>query len=344
MSKIISHKIGNSITVIHFGFPIELIHTLIPQEKIILITDHHLLELYQEKINKFQHIIIPAGEENKIQQSINYIVSRLLEMNADKDSCIVGLGGGVVTDMAGYVASIYKRGVRLILAPTSVLGMVDACLGGKNGINTGDYKNMIGTIYQPEAILYDLRFLKTLPQVEWVSGFAEIIKHACIADLNMLEHLETKTLEDFQQNEDLMETLIRRNVDIKMEIVKRDELEKHDRKLLNFGHTLGHAIEREQEIPHGHAVAIGMLFASFVSNQLQFITTDDLDRIACIIRRYHLPTQYHGQSERIFDAVLQDKKRAGDGIQFVLLESLGRGFTKSISMTAFKDFLKSFHS
>lgn len=199
MSTITTYKIGTSNTAIHFGFPIALIPTLVPREKIILITDEHILALHTEKINLFQHIVIPAGEEQKTQQTIDFIINRLLEMNADKEACIVGLGGGVVTDIAGYVASIYKRGVRLILLPTSVLGMVDACLGGKNGINVGQYKNMVGTICQPEAIIYDFSFLKTLPQVEWVSGFAEIIKHACIADLQLLEQLEHANIKDFQQ-------------------------------------------------------------------------------------------------------------------------------------------------
>jgi 3-dehydroquinate synthase len=274
--------------------------------------------------------------------TIDDIISRLLDMGADKDTWIVGLGGGVITDMAGYVASIYKRGVKLVLIPTSILCMVDACLGGKNGVNTRDFKNMVGTIYQPERILYDYQLLNTLPKEEWVSGFAEIIKHASIADLHLFEWLEQHSLEHFQTHSNLLHDLIQRNVRIKLEIVKKDEREKNDRKLLNFGHTLGHAIEKKYQIPHGHAVSLGMVFASYVSEHFGLVNADEVKRLRHLLQAYHLPVQYNWSPEALMPLILQDKKKEGEFLQYVLLNGLGHAFTKAIDFVSFEALLKDY--
>ena len=176
------------------------------------------------------------------------IIDELLNRSADKDTVIIGLGGGVITDIAGYVASIYKRGVPLIQVPTSILGMVDAAVGGKNGVNTAHYKNMVGTIYQPEAVIFDQELISTLPKEEWINGFAEVIKHACIKDESLFRTLQKHTIDDYFNNPVLTASLIKENVLIKTGVVLGDELETGDRMLLNFGHTLGHAIEKENDL------------------------------------------------------------------------------------------------
>jgi len=220
--------------------------------------------------------------------------------------------------------------------------MVDACLGGKNGVNAGDFKNMVGTIYQPQMILYDYQLLRTLPKEEWVSGFAEIIKHASIADLHLFEWLEQHCLEDFQNDLDCLRDLIQRNVQIKLEIVKKDEKEKNDRKLLNFGHTLGHAIEKKYQMPHGHAVSLGMVFAAHMSEHWGLVNADEVKRLKLLLQAYHLPVQYDWSPEELMPLILQDKKKEGKLLQYVLLNGLGFAFTKAVDLMSFEALLKDY--
>ena len=206
-----------------FDASFDHILSICSKENAIIITDEEVSRLHQPKLEGFKVITIPGGEKTKNQQTVDMIISRLLEMEVDKQTFIIGVGGGVVTDIAGYVASIYKRGVRLGLVPTTILAMVDAAIGGKNGVDAGVYKNMIGTIYQPEFILYDYSFLDTLPVKEWGNGFAEIIKHACIRDAMLFSMLERYTLHDIQSDKSLVAELVERNVLIKLNIVLADE-------------------------------------------------------------------------------------------------------------------------
>ena len=173
----------------------------------------------------------------------------------------------MVTDITGYAASVYMRGVKFGFVPTSVLAMVDASIGGKNGVDV-IYKNLVGLIKQPEFLLFDYSFLQTLPTEQWINGFAEIIKHACIKDAEMFAFLEENTVGDFMGDSVKLALLIEKNVTIKSEIVVQDEFEKGDRKLLNFGHTLGHAIENTSQLLHGHAVSIGMAAACTISEEI----------------------------------------------------------------------------
>ncbi|MFZ1305194.1 MAG: 3-dehydroquinate synthase family protein, partial [Ferruginibacter sp.] len=215
----------------------------------VIITDENLYNLHAEKLAGYRVIKIAAGEEYKNQFTVDSIIEELLLMGANKNTFLIGLGGGVVTDITGYVAAVYMRGIKFGFVPTSILAMVDAAIGGKNGIDVGVYKNMIGTIRQPEFIFYDYSFLKTLPVKEWVNGFAEVIKHACIKDALLFKVLEKYTLHQYQADSTLIADLIEKNVAIKTGVVMADEFETGDRKLLNFGHTIGHAIENLHGIP-----------------------------------------------------------------------------------------------
>lgn len=310
------------------------------KDKIIIITDDTVFELHEEKFSGYRCIRLPAGEENKTQETIDELIEELLAMEADKQTLIIGAGGGVVTDMAGYAASIFKRGTRLALVPTTILGMVDAAIGGKNGVDVGVYKNMVGTVYQPEFILYDYSFLDTLPVKEWINGFAEIIKHACIKAPLLFSMLEKYTMHQVQADRTLMADLIEQNVEIKMDIVTTDEYEKADRKLLNFGHTIGHAIENLHHIPHGHAVSIGMVAACNLSEKMNGLHFKDAQRVVKLLAHYHLPVDVETDHAKVFNVLKMDKKRENTAMHFVLLNKIGDAEAKKIPMDYLQENLK----
>ncbi len=310
------------------------------KEHVVIITDNNVYRLFKEKMEGFRLIIFTAGEENKNQITVDRIIQELLEMEVDKQTLIIGIGGGVVTDIAGYAASIYKRGVRLALVPTTILAMVDAGIGGKNGVDVGVYKNMVGTIYQPEFILYDYSFLDLLPVKEWINGFAEIIKHACIRDAVLFSTLERYTLHAIQTDSTLISGLIEQNVKIKMEIVAADEFENADRKLLNFGHTIGHAIENLHHLPHGHAVSIGLVSSCILSEKINGLPYGDAERVIKLLSKYHLPVDIDTDYERVFHVLKMDKKREGENMQFVLLNKIGEAEAKPVSMKFLQSNLK----
>ncbi len=310
------------------------------KEEAVIITDENVFSQHKEKMNGFRIIKIKPGEENKNQATVDGIIKQLLEMEADKQTLILGIGGGVVTDMAGYAASIYKRGTRLGLVPTTVLGMVDAAIGGKNGVDVGMYKNMVGTVYQPEFILYDYSFLQTLPVKEWINGFAEIIKHACIKDALLFNMLEKYTLHDIQRDSTLVASLIERNVAIKMDVVTTDEYEKADRKLLNFGHTIGHAVENLHHLPHGQAVSIGIVAACNLSEKINNLHFLEAQRVVKLLSRYHLPVDIETDYQRVFDVLKMDKKREGEHMQFVLLNAIGNAEAKPVKMQYLRENLQ----
>jgi 3-dehydroquinate synthase len=242
----------------------------------------------------------------------------------------VGVGGGVITDITGYAASVYMRGIRFGFIPTTLLAMVDASIGGKNGVDVGIYKNLVGTIRQPSFILHDLVFLNSLPQSEWINGFAEIIKHACIRDAAMFRELETNSLKRYQGRKVLVCKLIQRNALLKTKVVQQDEFEKGDRKLLNFGHTLGHALENQYELSHGQAISIGMTYACNISKQIMGFK--EPGRVVSVLEKYGLPTYVKFDKQKVFHALKMDKKRERKEMSYVLLEKIGKGVIKTISL------------
>ncbi|HUQ96847.1 MAG TPA: 3-dehydroquinate synthase family protein, partial [Chitinophagaceae bacterium] len=237
----------------------------------------------------------------------------------------------------GYVASVYLRGISFGFVPTTILAMVDAAIGGKNGVDVGLYKNMVGTINQPKFLLYDMGFLKSLPLKEWHNGFSEIIKHAAIKRADLFEQLATKSIEWYQQNEKDLQNLVRENVLLKAGVVQRDERESGERRLLNFGHTLAHALEKKYDLMHGEAVAIGMVFAAKLSAALcGFEKADQLNKL---IQQYGLPTEMSYDSEMVFDMLQKDKKKESTFIHFILLQELGKASIQKISLTDLKQYL-----
>ncbi|RYY46336.1 MAG: 3-dehydroquinate synthase [Chitinophagaceae bacterium] len=325
-----------------FDASFSIMETVFPKDRVVIITDENIFEQHFKKFEGYRTIVLAPGEAYKQQGTVDGIINRLLEWQADKQTVIVGVGGGVITDMVGYSASIYKRGVKLIQVPTSILAMVDAAVGGKNGVDVGEYKNQVGTIYQPEIVLFDYDFLSTLPEEEWVNGFAEIIKHACIKDAAQFALLQENTLADFQQDRTLLASLLEKNVSIKLNVVLNDEFETGDRKLLNFGHTIGHAIESTYNLSHGHAISIGMVMAAKISQQLAGLSGDECEAITNLLSQYKLPVRFNLHPEKIWGILMNDKKREGASMSFILLDKIGNGIVRPIPLTELKSMISSF--
>jgi len=268
------------------------------------------------------------------------VIEQLIEMEADRKTTLVGVGGGVITDITGYVASVYMRGLRFGFVPTSILAMVDASIGGKNGIDVGVYKNMVGMIRQPSFILHDLIFLNTLPQTEWENGFAEIIKHACIKDVAMFKQLEENSFKTYQDRKKSVFELIQRNAILKTKVVQQDEFEKGERRLLNFGHTLGHALENQYELLHGQAISIGMTYACHISEQLMGFK--QTEKVVNVLEKYGLPTYASFNKQKVFDVLKMDKKREKKEMNYVLLEKIGKGVVKQIDLKRLEQIISDF--
>ncbi|RQO31858.1 3-dehydroquinate synthase [Taibaiella sp. KBW10] len=310
---------------------------IVEEEEMILLTDSHLFALYPKLFANKKTIVIPAGESAKSFSVLENAVLQLLTLQADRQSFLVGIGGGVVTDFTGFLAGIYKRGIRFGFLPTSILGMVDAAIGGKNGLDIGVFKNMVGLTRQPEFILYDYSFLQTLPREEWINGFAEIIKHAAILSTSLFDHIAAHKLTDFQEKPSLLSALIYKNVMLKVGVVQGDEFEKAERKQLNFGHTLAHAIENEYQLSHGHAVSIGMYFAAKLSAQL--LHFNDSERLKILLEQYHLPVHMDFDSVKVLSLMKTDKKTNKGTVDYVLLETIGQARIYQTDFNIIEQFL-----
>ena len=308
---------------------------LVKKESTILVTDRNIFEKQKNKFAGWKTIVVNAGEQFKNQKTVDEIIGQLIELNADRQSFLVGVGGGVITDITGFAASVYMRGIRFGFVPTSILGMVDASIGGKNGIDIGVYKNLVGIIRHPDFLLYDYSLLETLPHEEWINGFAEIIKHGCIKDDNMFHELEKKSLNDFIISNDEIGNLVERNVDIKYKVVASDEFETGERKLLNFGHTIGHAIENTAKLPHGSAISIGMIAASIISEKINGFSNEQTKKVKALLSKYHLPVAFDFNKEvkeKTWQVLLHDKKKAGSDMNFIVLDEIGKASVKKISL------------
>ena len=323
-------RFSASSTEFFFGAAFSRLKKLSPQASTIIITDDHVFDAHTEKFRDWNVIVIRPGEEHKVQETVDELILQLLEMQADRQTTLVGVGGGVITDITGYTASVYMRGLRFGFIPTSILALVDASIGGKNGIDVGDYKNMVGTVRQPAFILHDISLLESLPDQEWTNGFAEVIKHACITDLSMFRQLEKHTVTDYRTDKKLLTELISRNAMIKTKVVQRDEFEKGDRKLLNFGHTLGHAIETQYELSHGEAISIGMTAACQISEDLTGFS--QTDRVTTLLGQYGLPTYAEFDRSKVFEVLKMDKKRDRKTMNYVLLDKIGKASIHAVPL------------
>jgi len=338
MNKI-QYKFSGKTTTYYFDADLSYLGKLVDKDHTVLITDDHVFSAHQKKFGGWNTIVIHAGEQFKVQATVDSIVEQLIGFGADRKTWLIGVGGGVVTDLAGYVAAIYMRGVSFGFVPSSILAMVDASIGGKNGIDVGVYKNLVGTIRQPEFLLYDYSLLKSLPKAEWVNGFAEIIKHAAIKDAGLFKELEAATLSRYQKDKAALARLIRRNAAIKSAVVEKDEFEQGDRRLLNFGHTLGHAIENLYTLPHGHAVAIGMVAACVVSEE--FTGFEGTERVIRVLKKYGLPALAAFEPKEVMKVLRMDKKRVKDSMNYILLNKIGQAVVRVIPIVQLEKLLQS---
>lgn len=327
----------NASTIFYFDASFEYLEKITSKESTIILTDENIFAKNKKRFKGWQTIVIESGEQHKNQDTVDNVIGQMIELGADRRTTLIGVGGGVITDMTGYIAGIYMRGITFGFVPTSILSMVDACIGGKNGVDVGVYKNMVGLIRQPSLLLYDYSLLKSLPKQEWVNGFSEIIKHAAIKDAAMFKLLEQHKLTDFQKNAALLNKLIQRNALLKSKVVQEDEFEKGDRKLLNYGHTLGHAIENDYQLPHGFAVAIGMVAAAQISEQYTGFAGSD--RLVNLIKKYGLPTSLKFDVEKALRNMMADKKRFKNEVHYVLLEKIGKAIVQPLPIEEIKEVL-----
>ena len=304
---------------------------LVDLSNAIILTDNNVFAAHQKRFKGWNTIVLKAGEAYKVQATVDSVIEQLVGLGADRKTTLIGVGGGVITDLTGYVASVYMRGISFGFVPTTLLALVDASIGGKNGIDVGVYKNMVGTIRQPRFILHDLIFLSTLPDAEWKAGFAEIIKHASIKDRTLFKELETNNISYYQKKKVAACAMIQRNALLKTKVVQADEFEAGDRKLLNFGHTLGHALENQYELSHGEAISIGMAYAAKLSALLTGFK--QAEKVMALLNQYELPTHAAFDKEKVINVLKMDKKREKDFINFILLERIGKAVIKPIPIT-----------
>ncbi len=329
---------NSSSTTFYFAAGISHLKNIVDTKHSVIITDENVFTQHEKRFKGWQTIVIKPGEENKTQTTVDSIIKQLIQLNADRKTILIGVGGGVVTDITGYVASIFMRGIKFGFVPTTILAMVDASIGGKNGIDVGVYKNMVGTINQPLFILHDLIFLNTLPETEWQNGFAEIIKHACIKDATMFKELKESSLKKYQSKKILLCDLIQRNALLKTKVVIKDEFETGDRKLLNFGHTFGHAIENTYKLPHGYAVSIGMVVACMISESYK--SFKDTNRVIDLIKKYELPVHQNYDAEKVLSVMQSDKKKVKDVMNYVLLKKIGKAVVEPIAISEIEYIIK----
>ncbi len=265
--------------------------------------------------------VIESGEKYKNFHSLERILNNAFEMQLNRHSLMIALGGGVISDMVGFASSIYFRGIDFINIPTTLLAQVDASVGGKTGINTPYGKNLIGSFYQPKAVYIDLSFLKTLEKREFQAGVAEIIKMAVCFDKNLVETLETKDLKD------CLEEVIFQSVNIKAQVVVQDEKEQNIRAGLNYGHTFGHAIEKETDYErflHGEAIAIGMRMANDLALSLGMLTLKEYERIENLLKKFGLIFHYKiTDIQKFYERLFLDKKSEDKTIKFILPKGIG---------------------
>jgi 3-dehydroquinate synthase len=264
----------------------------------------------------------------------------LLDAGADRSSFVVGIGGGVVCDITGFVASTYMRGVEFGFVATSLLAQVDASVGGKNGVDLDGFKNIVGTFNQPRFVICDTSMLKTLPAVELSNGFAEMIKHTLIADAVDFRFMEENIERLMGCDVEVITPLLAKSVRIKANIVTADEHEKGERKKLNLGHTWGHAVEKISGLPHGQSVSIGLEFAARLSTEKGLLENRDYMRLMNLLRELHLPICTNINPLRIFDALTKDKKRIADSVDFILMKGIGEVVIERIDFVDIQNFIK----
>ncbi len=314
--------------------------SILQDEKVFVIIDRKVEALYGFEF-PYRKVYVDAGEDSKNLETVSNIVSELLKLGADRNCLLLGIGGGTVTDITGFVAAIYKRGVRYALIPTSLLAMVDAAIGGKTGINFNSYKNILGVFNTPEFVYDCSYFLKTLPEREFLCGAAEMLKIFLITSGAQFRRTVKFFAENKQftfDNQEDLESLVLKAVKAKCKIVDADFKEKGSRRVLNLGHTFAHGIEHAgvEGISHGEAVSIGTVMAAKIACRLDYCSERLVKQITSSFEKVGLPTSTDVNVNLLFEAIEKDKKREDDTIHFVMPTSLGSVRVEQISITQLK--------
>lgn len=305
------------------------------KKRVVIMTDSHLYPLQGKQLQQdlqargvdAQLLCFPAGEHHKTRETKAQLEDALLQQQYGRDTCLIAFGGGVVSDLVGFVAATYCRGIPVIYIPTTLLAMVDASIGGKTGVNTPQGKNLIGTFTQPHAVFMDINTLHTLSDHEWRSGMVEMIKHSIIADASLFLKLQKTAPTLKRGHSDLLIEMIYQSCLIKKAIVEQDETEQGQRQLLNFGHTIGHAIEilEQYRLSHGEAVAIGMLVEAYLAVQQGYLSPSVVSAIQdlCLDCGLPLKTSVFNNKAAFLNALVLDKKTLRSVPRFVLLNNIG---------------------
>lgn len=324
----------------------ELIRKVSSAQKVLIISDSNVFPLYGERVKnsltdagfEVWDFVFPAGEGSKNLDTVSDMIKALCEAQLSRSDLVVALGGGVTGDMAGFASAIYLRGIDFVQIPTSLLSQVDSSVGGKTGCDLSFGKNLVGAFHNPKLVLIDPETLDTLPDRYKRDGIGEIIKCGCIRSQSLFEKLEGCA--DF---EEIKTDAIFQCVDIKRIVVENDFTEKGERMLLNFGHTLGHAVEKEQNfsgLAHGEAVGVGMFYITRASEKENLTENGTAERIEALLKKFGLPTTCEIETERLISAMLHDKKRRGDKINLVLLHRIGDAFTQKVALNHLGEFFR----
>lgn len=309
----------------------------VKERKVAVICDTNTERLFGEEVKNIlsgccKRVILyafPAGEEYKTLDTVKEIYKRLIEEKFDRKDLLVALGGGVVGDVTGYAAATYLRGIDFIQIPTTLIAQSDSSIGGKTGVDFDGYKNMVGAFYMPKLVYMNVGVLKELDDRQFYAGFAEVMKHGLIKDAAFYEWLLDHMYEIFDRDMDVLEEMVMRSSGVKKLVVEKDPTEKGDRALLNFGHTIGHAIEKARhfEMLHGECIALGMVAAAFISWKRESISMEEYYEVRDMFVPFHLPISIDDiDPEEILTLTKSDKKMDGGQIKFVLLKKVGKAY------------------
>lgn len=329
---------GGSVSEILIGKKWESVGEMLPESNVVIITDSNVQKIYGEKFPDFPVCAIRPGEVSKKMEVVESLAERLLETGIDRSGYILGIGGGVVCDVAGFLASVYMRGIRCSYVSSTLLSQVDASTGGKNGVNLGSTKNVIGCFRQPEFVICDPTMIQTLPEEEYHSGLAELIKTAIIGNEKLFEFIERNQEDLIKRNPELLSSMVSMAVNFKASVVSQDEKESGLRRILNFGHTYGHAIELYKSFRHGYAVASGMEIAACFSLSRGYISNKDFERITNILKAFKLLRRHEIPSAQINQLIMHDKKKTGNDIWFVFITGIGKATVEKISVNEVVEF------
>ena len=321
---------------IYIGPTSDILPGVLPEGRVVVVSDATIDRLYHPMLAPYDTVLIGLGESIKTLQTVESIYRRFIELGVDRSTFVLGIGGGIVTDVAGFAAATYMRGLDFGFVSTTLLGQVDASVGGKNGVNVDGYKNMAGTFSQPRFVICDPEMLRTLSDREFRTGLAEVVKAAVIADADLFTRIENVSFEALRADTDLLTDAVSASIRVKADIVERDERESGDRRKLNLGHTLAHAIEKcTNRLNHGEAVAVGTALIADASVKLGVLTAEDRDRIAGVLKKLGFDLTPPVDVKRLLKEVGKDKKNEDGMLRIVVPIGIGDCDVRPMKMDAF---------